>query len=163
MAVNNSPFLTRLTRAISFNVLLTRLLGSNKTNLRVTPLQTLVSRSFIFYFNKKNYQISKAITQQAIRFLFDQTINPVDVLRLGVSTIRLFYNQIFNLLYNYIFLLYASNSLFTLGGNHMGLGVPFLLSLLGIFLNIFYHFPCQMYLYYLYSIQCARLYYTVNE
>ena len=32
MAVNNSPFLTRLTRAISFNVLLTRLLGSNKTN-----------------------------------------------------------------------------------------------------------------------------------
>ena len=53
MAVNNSPFLTRLTRAISFNVLVTRLLGSNKTNLKVTPLQTLVSRSFIFYFNKK--------------------------------------------------------------------------------------------------------------
>ena len=49
----NSPFLTTLTRAISFNVLLTRLLGSNKTNLKVTPLQTLVSRSFIFYFNKK--------------------------------------------------------------------------------------------------------------
>ena len=53
MAANNSPFLTRLTRAISFNVLLTRLLGSNKTNLKLTPLQTLVSRSFIFYFNKK--------------------------------------------------------------------------------------------------------------
>ena len=63
MAVNNSPFLTRLTRAISFNVLVTRLLGSNKTNLKVTPLQTLVSRSFIFYFNKKNYQILKAIRQ----------------------------------------------------------------------------------------------------
>ena len=109
------------------------------------------------------YQILKAIRQQAIRFLFDQTINPVDVLRLGVSTIRLFYNQIFNLLYNYIFLLYASNSFIYLGWSHMGLGVPFLLSLLGIFLNICNHFPCQMYLYYLYSIQCARLYYTVNE
>ena len=68
MAVNNSPFLTRLTRAISFNVLLTRLLGSNKTNLKVTPLQTLVSRSFIFYFNKKNYQISKAINNKQLDF-----------------------------------------------------------------------------------------------
>ena len=63
MAVNNSPFLTRPTRAISFNVLLTRLLGSNKTNLKVTPLQTPISRSFIFYVNKKNYQILKAIRQ----------------------------------------------------------------------------------------------------
>ena len=68
MAVNNSPFLTRLTRAISFNVLVTRLLGSNKTNLKVTPLQTLVSRSFIFYFNKKNYQILKAINNKQLDF-----------------------------------------------------------------------------------------------
>ena len=30
--------------------------------------------------------------------------------------------------------------LFTSGGNYMGLGVPFLLSLLGIFSKIFYHF-----------------------
>ena len=48
MAVNKSPFPTRLNCAISFNVLiLTRLLGSNNSNSKVTPLQTPIASSFI--------------------------------------------------------------------------------------------------------------------
>ena len=47
-------FRTRITRAISFNVLLTRLLGSNNSNSKVKTLQTPISSSFFFfYFNKK--------------------------------------------------------------------------------------------------------------
>ena len=41
---------TRITRAISFNLLLTRLLGSNNSNSKT--LQTPITSSF-FYFNKK--------------------------------------------------------------------------------------------------------------
>ena len=68
MAVNNSPFLTRLTRAISFNVLLTKLLGSNKTNSKVTPLQTPISRSFIFYVNKKTIRYWKQLDNKQLDF-----------------------------------------------------------------------------------------------
>ena len=43
-------FRTRITRAISFNVLLTRLLGSNNSNSKVKTLQTPISnKKLIFY------------------------------------------------------------------------------------------------------------------
>ena len=46
-------FSTIITRAISVNLLLTRLLGSNNSNSKVKTLQTPISSSFFFYFNKK--------------------------------------------------------------------------------------------------------------
>ena len=47
-------FRTRITRAISLNLLLTRLLGSNNSNSKVKTLQTPISTvALFFYFNKK--------------------------------------------------------------------------------------------------------------
>lgn len=61
MAVNKSPFPTRLNRAISFNVPLTRLSGSNNSNSKVTPLHTPIASSFILTLTKEYDQIFKAI------------------------------------------------------------------------------------------------------
>ena len=47
-------FKTRIIRAISFNLLLTKLLGSNNLYSKVKTLQTPISSSFFFFTLTKN-------------------------------------------------------------------------------------------------------------
>ena len=101
MVVNISPFPTRLIRAISFNVPLTRLLGSNNSNSQVTPLQTPTASSFILTLTKKYDQILKAI-----RFILR-----LDYSSCWCTTIRFSISRLFD---NYIFLCMLRILLFTL-------------------------------------------------
>ena len=101
MVVNKSPFPTRLTRAISFNVPLTRLLGSNNSNSQVTPLQTPTASSFILTLIKKFDQILKAI-----RFILR-----LDYSSCWCTTITFSISRLFD---NYIFLCMLRILLFTL-------------------------------------------------
>ena len=102
----------------SFNVLRTKLLGLNKTNSKVTPLQTPTSRSFIFYVNKKTISYWKQLDNKQLDF----------------SSIRLF---ILLMYYNLVFLLSDYSTIY-FGWELHGFRCPVLAFPFGLFFQKYF-------------------------
>ena len=83
-------FLLDLTARSRSMYLLARLLGSNNSNSKVTPLQTPLASSFILTLTKEYDQILKAI-----RFILRLDYSSCWCTTISFSISRLFYNCIF--------------------------------------------------------------------
>ena len=160
MAVNKSPFSIRLNRAISFNVPLDKTFGFKQFKFKSNTIANSTSQFFHFDFNKR------------IRSDFEsnQIYTSIRLFILLMYHDQVFYQQIILQLY---FLVYASNSLFTLVEHLARVQVspscfPFwtLIIIIFFFTLKILSFSYQMYLthYWLFALVCSfSIKYVLNE